>query len=73
MQCDFGDDGFATNKDKCFFTCDDGFELKGPYTRKCIVLGEKIKWNKRKVVCKKGNLLWLQILYAVESQLSEHL
>ena len=58
IECDFGEDGFATRRDKCTFTCDDGYELKGLMKRMCLVWwGRRTKWTGTETECKEGKVV----------------
>jgi len=52
IECDFGDDGFATKGDTCVFTCEDGFE--GGTIRKCWPWWGRMRWIGHEAVCKEG-------------------
>ena len=55
VECEFGDDGFATSGDECTFTCDDGFELNGRRsTRRCWVWRHRTGWTGFEAECKEG-------------------
>jgi len=56
IECDLQYDGFPTKGDTCTFTCNDGFELYGSATRKCLVRQDRSRWTGYEAFCKEGNV-----------------
>ena len=48
LNCSLGEDGFATFRDTCSFTCNNGYELIGNTTRICQADGS---WSGSDAVC----------------------
>ena len=62
IECEFGEDGFATKRDFCTFTCNDGFELHGSAVRKCWVWWGRSRWTGYEAACKEGMKLFVKCI-----------
>jgi len=55
IYCSLGSDGVPTSGDKCTFTCNDGYVLRGSTARKCWVWRGKSGWTGDQTECTEGN------------------